>query len=88
MTDTHELAWAAGFFDGEGSVSYQRQCRKSHSRAQRVISIDIFQTSGNQEVLERFQTAVGVGKVNGPYWTRTSHGYNYKVQNWMMLKSI
>jgi hypothetical protein len=52
-----ELAWAAGFFDGEGCFCY--------SEAARYVSVSIGQTS--IEPLEQFRAAVGVGKINGPY---------------------
>jgi len=59
MSDLHtkhtELAWAAGFFDGEG-----------HTRNVRgAVMIQIGQVT--REELDRFQRAVGVGRVLGPY---------------------
>lgn len=51
-----ELAWAAGFFDGEGSVS--------RNRNQPVLVVG---QTGTTEHLERFIRAVGVGRVLGPY---------------------
>lgn len=48
---THELAWAAGFFDGEGCVTL---C-KGYAR----ISI----TSTDLDMLERFRDAVGRGEI-------------------------
>lgn len=52
-----ELAWAAGFFDGEG-----------HSRRgdRGALAITISQAD-SPELLYRFQRAVGVGTVRGPY---------------------
>lgn len=49
-----ELAWAAGFFDGEGYCGSAR-------RPKLVIS------QNEPETLYRFQAAVGIGKVTGPY---------------------
>jgi hypothetical protein len=57
VPDREELAWAAGFFDGEGCFCY--------SEAPRYVSVSIGQTSC--EPLERFRVAVGIGKINGPY---------------------
>jgi hypothetical protein len=54
-----ELAWAAGFFDGEGCTSYRK---KSKPQWGAQVSITQF----HPETLERFQSAVG-GKVYGPY---------------------
>ena len=52
-----EVAWAAGFFDGEGCFSY--------SEASVYVAVSIGQTE--REPLDRFRAVVGVGKVNGPY---------------------
>ncbi len=61
MTET-ELAWAAGFFDGEGSVS-----TRSRSRAGRRPEMRITISQVHPEVLERFRDAVGLGSVTGPH---------------------
>lgn len=50
-----ELAWAAGFFDGEGHSNYY----------QGTLLVKISQN--HTDVLDRFQRAVGVGTVAGPY---------------------
>jgi hypothetical protein len=50
-----ELAWAAGFFDGEGNAN-----ASGGTFALRMPQI-------HPEVLERFRSAVGLGKVYGPY---------------------
>jgi hypothetical protein len=52
-----ELAWAAGFFDGEGHVGF----------LQRTCDMQIGISQNTREVLARFQAAVGLGHVNGPY---------------------
>lgn len=58
MTDFEgELAWAAGFFDGEGCTYFKKN--------DRALSITISQN--NAGVLKRFQRAVGEGHVHGPY---------------------
>lgn len=61
MTDT-ELAWAAGFADGEGCFSVKRA---TPGRRPAYPRFDLGQT--DIEPLERFIVAVGFGKVNGPY---------------------
>jgi hypothetical protein len=64
-----ELAWAAGFFDGEGCFHAKLANNKS---AKRIPCASISQK--HREVLDRFCKAVGVGKVYGPY----AHGiYRY-----------
>ena len=72
--ESHELAWAAGFFDGEGWAN--RQGRGVNSRINQA-SLD-----GTPEVLTKFQRIVGVGRIHGPvlaegrqplyYWDATS----------------
>jgi hypothetical protein len=66
-----ELAWAAGFFDGEGCFCY--------SEAGRYICISIAQT--DREVLDRFRRAVGgLGNILGPYKNRGPGTYSRKPQ--------
>jgi hypothetical protein len=72
--ETHDLAWAAGFFDGEGWANRQR--RGVHSR------INQAGVEGIPEVLTKFNRIVGVGRIKGPvlvegrqplyYWEATS----------------
>ena len=63
--NTHELAWAAGFFDGEGSTLIRRQSRTPQ------IAVQVAQT--DPRVLERFKTAVGsLGNITGPYRSKNA----------------
>jgi hypothetical protein len=57
IPDREELAWAAGFFDGEGCFSFAERARYGVA------------TIGQTDVqaLERFRHAVGVGTIYGPY---------------------
>lgn len=55
-----ELAWAAGFLDGEGNCRCWSDGKHSYPRMQLTQKDDT-------EPLERFVEAVGVGKVYGPY---------------------
>lgn len=74
--ERHELAWAAGFFDGEGWAN--RSGRSVHSR------INQSDNDGVPEVLLRFQRVVGCGRIGGPvreegrkdlyYWEVSSRG--------------
>jgi hypothetical protein len=61
------LAWAAGFYDGEGSASvllYRRTWRgRNHDH--RLIQCQVGQI--DREVLDKFRDAVGVGRIGGPY---------------------
>jgi hypothetical protein len=57
--DREELAWAAGFFDGEGCFSYTDKAA--------YASVSIAQVE--RLPLERFQAAVaGMGTIYGPYF--------------------
>jgi hypothetical protein len=56
--DRHELAWAAGFFDGEGWAN--RTGRGVQSR------INQSDDDGVPAVLVRFQRIVGRGRIHGP----------------------
>jgi len=60
--DRTELAWAAGFFDAEGWAGAVKNRRRCHPHAQ----INQADPCGTPEVLERFQAAVGVGRLGGP----------------------
>ena len=72
--ENHDLAWAAGFFDGEGWANRQR--RGVHSRINQA-GLD-----GVPEVLTKFHRIVVVGRIHGPvivegrqplyYWDATS----------------
>jgi hypothetical protein len=53
MRTREELAWAGGFFEGEGSTTITSQGRAVHASAsQRII-----------EPLERFRDAIGFGEI-------------------------
>ncbi|MEK6227433.1 MAG: hypothetical protein AABM40_14220 [Chloroflexota bacterium] len=72
--ESHDFAWAAGFFDGEGWAN--RSGRGVQSRINQA-GLD-----GVPEVLTKFQRIVGVGRIKGPvvaegrqplyYWEATS----------------
>lgn len=58
------MAWAAGFWDGEGSVYLSGALDRVRQYPQ--ARIDQSSTSGVPEVLIRFQDAVGLGVISGP----------------------
>lgn len=62
--DRTELAWAAGFWDGEGSAwltaPADRTTRYPHAR---INQADV---NGTPYVLERFQRALALGRIQGP----------------------
>lgn len=55
-----EIAWAAGFFDGEGCATVRSNGGGKYLYLRLVIS------QNDTEVLERFMHAVGVGYILGP----------------------
>jgi len=59
-----ELVWAAGFYDGEGCFSFKNMPRKSGNH-HATVRLGIRQN--DRRPLDRFQNAVGFGKVYGPY---------------------
>lgn len=71
--DTHELAWAAGFFDGEGSVraKWNKRRKPTHNPVRSIHSVV---GQKDRQVLDRFQAAVGFGKVYGPSFTQSRNG--------------
>lgn len=75
MSRESDLGWIAGFFDGEGNVSYARSrpSRKS-GKVSPQLCAQIAQKGDNREVLEFFQSVVGFGKIYGPYKYTTPAG--------------
>jgi LAGLIDADG DNA endonuclease family protein len=63
-----DLAWAAGFFDGEGCFSYVRSSR--------YPCVSITQTEPG--ILDRFRSVLGVGKIYGPYTSKVRDGWRRK----------
>jgi hypothetical protein len=55
-----ELAWAAGFFDGEGSTLYT-----STQKGRYHLRVMVWQK--DQRPLHRFQAALELGSIYGPY---------------------
>jgi len=63
-----QLAWAAGFFDGEGCFSY------SQSSGSGCVAI----TQTDRRLLDCFRGIVGFGKVYAPYKNRAEDGFKRK----------
>ena len=62
-----ELAWAGGFFSGEGYTGLSRMTKKNRSHYKKYPAMTICQT-GDGEELYRFNSAImNLGKVRGPY---------------------
>lgn len=68
MASDTDIAWCAGFFDGEGHVSYRRSYpSQSSGIVSGTLHASVPQASDNIEVLEFFQSVIGFGKLKGPY---------------------
>lgn len=73
-----ELAWAAGFLDGEGCFSTMTN-RRGKVRNYPLLTI----SQRERYVLDRFMKAVGEGYVNGPYNKDKGAGaYYYRVNGY------
>lgn len=68
--EREELAWAAGFIDGEATFGWQRQKGKKP-----IFYLQAGQV--NRYVLDRLQSALGSGKVYGPYKPRRKNDQPY-----------
>jgi hypothetical protein len=73
-TDETERAWAAGFFDGEGTIAVGGS--GAAYPAYRQPSLEIPQSSdhGVPDSLVRFQSVVGCGSITGPQPPRNPWG--------------
>jgi len=62
-----DVAWCAGFFDGEGHVGYHRSRPSKSGIVSPLLSASVPQNTENIETLEFFQSVIGFGKLYGPY---------------------
>jgi hypothetical protein len=71
--DVLEIAWAAGLFEGEGSISTRRAPSDRVNKTFRTYP-ELCLDSTDEDVVVRFAAAVGGGRVYGPYRaTRPNH---------------
>jgi hypothetical protein len=90
-----ELAWAAGFVDGEGSFTGQMTGTRMTENGPKTYRwnyprFEIGQ-SGSPFLLERFRLAVGYGKVYGPYPPgshRRMERFMYSAHGYVQVKRI
>lgn len=64
-SDPTEIAWAAGFFDGEGSIGAHYGRHKKYP----YPTLGIAQV--DRRPLDRFAATVGIGNILGPYKHKT-----------------
>src|SRR4051794_18112438 len=79
--DREELAWCAGFFDGEGHARYQ-------NTATRGLRICVGQK--DRVALDRFKRALSLGSVNGPYGKpgRYAASYQFSVNGFEQVQAV
>jgi hypothetical protein len=77
-----ELAWAAGFYDGEGSVSCTSNNGNPYTRIQLSIGQKDRHDGSISESLIRFINAVGVGKI----YRKTKTGKEINQHQYLVCK--
>ena len=86
-TSRERLAWAAGFWAGEGCCWSGSSNSKGYRYKQRSIVGRISQV--DKRPLVRFKRAVSLGSIRGPY--RTSKGrpaYQWGVSGWPSIEKL
>lgn len=74
------LAWAAGLFEGEGSIICRRQCVKGRDYDQWSLTL----ASTDLDIIERIHKIIGFGHITGPYHPK---GSTKPVWNWRITKA-
>lgn len=82
-----QLAWVAGFFDGEGSLGfYDTATARGLYRSKKLI-LQVSQK--DPSLLYRVVSVVGFGKVRGPYLKGRKHEvYRYTVQDFEHIQAL
>lgn len=81
--DREAIAWAAGFFDGEGCTSSDGQKLRKDGSIYRNPRITITQAN-NPEVLDKFQKIFGLGRV----YKRKNNIYTYQARGFEKTQAI
>ncbi len=80
-----EIAYIAGFFDGEGTVgAYYRNVQIRSGWSGKRITIALLFYNCNKYVLECIQASLGVGKV----FTRPTYSPNHKVAYYLRISGF
>ncbi len=66
MTRSEEIAWAAGLFEGEGSITLTSYGDSGRKQVRFSLS------STDKDVVERFRAIMDCGGISGPLWLRLS----------------
>ena len=78
MASPEEIAWAAGLFEGEGSISRYRRQGQS-------FDIRVGMNMTDEDVIRQFDAVVDRGKVYGPYSPRLRGSHPKPIWNWVAL---
>ena len=79
-----ELAWAAGFFDGEGCTGYANQ-HTNKRRGHAYLSV----AQAERYPLERFMAAVGFGAIHGPVLMENRKPkWNYRIDSFEKVQTV
>lgn len=84
--DREKLAWAGGFFEGEGTISIHTTRRESgYVYRQPQLSIG----STDLDALQRFRVSVGyMGKIHGPYDRGGKPIYSYNLAGLEKVQAV
>jgi hypothetical protein len=80
-----ELAWAGGFFEGEGNFHFDISNKDSRSPRVRLSLSQV-----NKEPLDRFVRALGFGSVSGPYVRKDRNHqpyYTVVLRRWELVQA-
>jgi hypothetical protein len=95
MLTREDIAWAAGFFEGEGSTylafkEYANGSKLYFPRLKISQNADIVFEEFYSDVLERFQKIYPQGYVHGPYTGRTNRSpyFSYTVNKFEGVQYI
>lgn len=83
---TKSIEWAAGLFEGEGSIV----CTKLKNRANSYKVATVLSMT-DLDVVESFRDSVGFGSIKGPYKSSYSTGkprFIWEVQNFRECKKL
>lgn len=84
-----ELAWAAGFIDGEGCFGFYTYKQKPRLTVYGMLKLDVSQA--HQEPLDRLFQVLGVGHVTGPHIRKNpkwSPIYHFQVYGFSDIQRI
>lgn len=77
--ELQKIAWAAGLFEGEGTIVISKEKTKA-----KAGNIDLALSSVDKDVIDRFYSYMGCGAVYGPYQYGTNRQPFYR---WMAYNS-